>query len=143
MKKLIIVIIGISLGVLLNAQQMPLSENYFLDKYSLSPSYAGNFETKYLFMTYRSDWSGIDGGPKTLKLSYNDAFMQNAGFGGKFIYDKAGIFKQVMLLGTYSYRDPRINSSCSFVNSRAKQAIRSPKCKSKSANIAFTSCGDT
>jgi type IX secretion system PorP/SprF family membrane protein len=104
MKKLIIVIIGFFTGVIVCAQQMPLSENYFLDKYSLSPSYAGNFNTKYLFMGYRSDWSGIAGGPKTLRLSYNDAFMQNAGYGGKFIYDKAGIFKQIIILGTYSYR---------------------------------------
>jgi type IX secretion system PorP/SprF family membrane protein len=104
MKKLIIVIIGIISGTILCAQQMPLSENYFLDKYSLSPSYAGNFNPKYLFMGYRSDWSGIDGSPKTLRLSYNDAFMQNAGYGGKFIYDKAGIFKQIIILGTYSYK---------------------------------------
>jgi type IX secretion system PorP/SprF family membrane protein len=104
MKKLIIVIIGFFTGVIVCAQQMPLSENYFLDKYSLSPSYAGNFNTKYLFMGYRSDWSGIAGGPKTLRLSYNDAFMQNAGYGGKFIYDKAGIFKQIIILGTYSYK---------------------------------------
>jgi type IX secretion system PorP/SprF family membrane protein len=55
-------------------------------------------------MGYRSDWSGIVGGPKTFRLSYNDAFMQNAGYGGKFIYDKAGIFKQIIILGTYSYR---------------------------------------
>jgi type IX secretion system PorP/SprF family membrane protein len=30
--------------------------------------------------------------------------MQNAGYGGKFIYDKAGIFKQMIILGTYSYK---------------------------------------
>jgi type IX secretion system PorP/SprF family membrane protein len=104
MKKLIAIIIGIVSGSTLFAQQMPLSENYFLDKYSLSPSYAGNFNNKYLFVGYRSDWSGIDGGPKTLSLSYNDAYKQNMGYGGKFIYDKAGIFKQTILLGTYSYK---------------------------------------
>jgi type IX secretion system PorP/SprF family membrane protein len=104
MKKLIIIIIGIFSGAILYAQQMPLSENYFLDKYSLSPSYAGNYNTKFLFMGYRSDWSAIAGGPKTLRLSYNDALMQNAGYGGKFIYDVAGIFKQIIILGTYSYR---------------------------------------
>lgn len=104
MKKIIIIIIGILSGAALYAQQMPLSENYFLDKYSLSPSYAGNFNTKYLFMGYRSDWSGIEGGPKTFRLSYNDAFMQNAGYGGKIIYDKAGIFNQLIILGTYSYK---------------------------------------
>ena len=103
MKKLLITLIGIISGAILFAQQMPLSENYFLDKYSLAPSYAGNFNNRYLFMGYRSDWSGVDGGPKTFRLSYNDHLMQNAGYGGKFIYDKAGIFKQIIIMGSYSY----------------------------------------
>jgi type IX secretion system PorP/SprF family membrane protein len=103
MKKLLITLIGIISGAILYAQQMPLSENYFLDKYSLAPSYAGNFNNRYLFMGYRSDWSGVDGGPKTFRLSYNDHLMQNAGYGGKFIYDKAGIFKQLIIMGSYSY----------------------------------------
>lgn len=104
MKKLIILLTCILPGVAIYGQQMPISENYFLDKYSLAPSYAGNFNNNYLFLGYRSDWSGISGGPKTFRLSYNDSFMRNAGFGGKFIYDKAGIFKQTIFLGTYSYR---------------------------------------
>lgn len=104
MKKLIVIISAILTGTALFAQQMPLSENYFLDKYSLSPSYAGNFNNKYLFMGYRSDWSGVEGGPQTLRLSYNDRFMENAGYGAKFVYDKAGIFKQIIIMGTYSYR---------------------------------------
>jgi len=76
-----------------------------MDKYSLAPSYAGNYNPKYLITGYRSDWSGIDGGPKTLRVSYNDvfSFMENAGYGGKIIYDKAGIFSQLYVLGSYSY----------------------------------------
>jgi type IX secretion system PorP/SprF family membrane protein len=104
MKKFVITILAIFSGAIVYAQQMPLSENYFLDKYSLAPSYAGNFNNRYLFMGYRSDWSGIDGGPKTLRLSYNDHLMQNAGYGAKFIYDKAGIFKQIIIMGSYSYK---------------------------------------
>jgi type IX secretion system PorP/SprF family membrane protein len=103
MKKLIIIITGILTGTAVFAQQFPLSETYFTDKYSLSPSYAGNFNTKFLFLGYRSDWSGIDGGPKTLRISYNDAIMSNAGLGGKIIYDKAGIFSQLYVMGSYSY----------------------------------------
>jgi type IX secretion system PorP/SprF family membrane protein len=104
MKRLIIIITGILAGVAVYAQQMPLSENYFMDKYSLAPSYAGNFNKKFLFMGYRTDWSGIDGGPQTLRLSYNDAFMKNAGYGAKLIFDKAGIFRQTIVMGTYSYK---------------------------------------
>jgi type IX secretion system PorP/SprF family membrane protein len=104
MKKMIIIVMAILSGGIILAQQMPLSENYFMDKYSLAPSYAGNFNNKYLFMGYRSDWSGVSGGPQTLRLSYNDRLMQNAGYGAKMIYDQAGIFKQIIIMGTYSYK---------------------------------------
>lgn len=103
MKKLIIILTGLLLGVTMVAQQIPLSENYFMDKYSLAPSYAGNFNPKYLVSGYRSDWTGVKGGPKTLRITYNDSFMQNAGYGGKIIYDKAGIFSQLYIMGSYSY----------------------------------------
>jgi type IX secretion system PorP/SprF family membrane protein len=105
MKKLIVILTLIFTGVTAYSQQTPLSENYYMDRYSLSPSYAGNFNTRYLITGYRSDWSGIDGGPKTLRISYNDIFpfMANAGYGGKIVYDKAGIFSQLYLLASYSY----------------------------------------
>lgn len=104
MKKILIVITGVMLGVMVYGQQIPLSENYFNDRYSLAPSYAGNHNARYLFTGYRSDWSGVDGGPKTLRLSFNDELMQNAGYGAKIIYDKAGIFRQLYIMGSYSYR---------------------------------------
>jgi type IX secretion system PorP/SprF family membrane protein len=105
MKKLFLITAGTLMVTLLCAQQIPISENYFMDRYSLAPSYAGNHNAKYLMMGYRSDWTGIDGGPKTARLSYNDIFpfMKNAGYGGKIIYDKAGIFSQLYILGSYSY----------------------------------------
>ncbi len=106
MKKVLIILTTVLIGASsLQAQQSPLSENYFMDKYSLAPSYAGNYNPKYLIMGYRSDWTGIDGGPKTLRVSYNDLLpsMENAGVGGKLIYDKAGIFSQLYILGSYSY----------------------------------------
>ena len=105
MKKLIFILLFTITTMASYSQQSPLSENYFLDKYSLSPSYSGNYNAKYLFTGYRSDWSGIEGGPKTLRITYNDLFpfMQNAGYGGKIIYDKAGIFSQLYIMGSYSY----------------------------------------
>lgn len=105
MKRLITIIGIVLLSVPILAQQTPLSENYFMDKYSLAPSYAGNYNPKYLVTSYRSDWSGIDGGPRTLRISYNDifTFMPNAGYGGKIVYDKAGIFSQLNIMGSYSY----------------------------------------
>jgi type IX secretion system PorP/SprF family membrane protein len=105
MKRLLNILILILTATTLFGQQAPLSESYFLDKYTLSPSYAGGVNSKYLFLGYRSDWTGVDGGPKTLRLSYNDVFpfMEKAGYGGKIVYDKAGIFTQLYMTGSYSY----------------------------------------
>jgi type IX secretion system PorP/SprF family membrane protein len=105
MKKILLIATIIFTGIALRAQQAPISENYFMDKYSLAPSYAGNYSPKYLVAGFRSDWTGISGGPKTFRLSYNDLFpfMKNAGYGGKIIYDKAGIFNQLYVMGSYSY----------------------------------------
>ena len=104
MKKIYAIAAIILAGGVCLGQQIPLSENYFSDRYSLAPSYAGNHNAGYLFTGYRSDWSGVAGGPKTVRLSYNDKLMQNAGYGGKIIYDKAGIFRQLYIMGSYSYR---------------------------------------
>ena len=106
MKKFFNLIIVIITGVNLYSQQTPLSENYFMDRYSLSPAYAGQVNPKMLVTGYRSDWSGISGGPRTLTITYNDLLpvMNGAGVGGKIVYDKAGIFGQLYVMGSYSYR---------------------------------------
>jgi type IX secretion system PorP/SprF family membrane protein len=103
MKKSITALIIILFHGVIIAQQMPVSENYFMDKYALSSSYAGHFNPGSVFTSFRSDWTGIKGGPKTLRLSYSDQLMTNAAWGGKIIYDKAGIFDQLYVMGTYSY----------------------------------------
>jgi type IX secretion system PorP/SprF family membrane protein len=102
-------------------QQFPFMEGYNINPFSLSPAYAGIQNNKTLFVDYRSDWTGMAGGPTTYELSYNDKFTRkkklggnfiydqsdiyknNVAFGGRFIYDKTDIFTQMLLLGTYAY----------------------------------------
>jgi type IX secretion system PorP/SprF family membrane protein len=120
MKKVIIILIGL-IPTVVFGQQFSFMEGYIANPFSLSPSYAGIHNSKTLFIDYRTDWSGLDGGPTTYQLSYNDKFEEkgqlggdfiykqsdifkkNVGFGGRFIYDKTDIFKQTLLLGTYTY----------------------------------------
>ena len=107
MKRYLLIILLTTTGLLtIIAQQTPLSENYFMDRYSLSPAYAGQVNPKMLVTGYRSDWSGISGGPRTLTITYNDLLpvMNGAGVGGKIVYDKAAIFGQLYVMGSYSYR---------------------------------------
>ena len=39
----------------------------------------------------------------TFGLSFNDVLMQNAGWGARVAFDKAGIFNQLYAVGSYSY----------------------------------------
>ena len=102
MKKLIIILIGL-MPVVVSGQQFPFMEGYSINTFSLSPAYAGIHNSKTLFIDYRSDWSGLNGGPTTYQLSYNDKLNEKVGLGGRFIYDKTDIFKQTLILGTYTY----------------------------------------
>lgn len=103
MKKVIIFLPAVIFTAYLNAQQLPISENYFMDRSSLSPAYSGHADPRVLFTSYRSDWTGIEGGPKSLRISYSDFIMNNATWAARIIYDDAGIFKQFYVMGTYSY----------------------------------------
>ncbi|MBN1599328.1 MAG: PorP/SprF family type IX secretion system membrane protein [Bacteroidales bacterium] len=104
MKKAIIVLISIFVKGLVLGQQMPVSDNYFMEKSTLSSSYTGHSDPGSFFTSFRSDWTGIVGGPRTLRLFYSDLITTNAGIGGKIIYDKSGIFNQIYFMGTYSYK---------------------------------------
>lgn len=102
MKKIILIFIFLIPAVLFG-QQFPFMEAYYLNPFSMSASYAGLQNKGTLFMDYRSDWTGIEGGPRTYQLSYSDRYSEKVGLGGKFIYDRTDIFKQILLLGTYTY----------------------------------------
>jgi type IX secretion system PorP/SprF family membrane protein len=101
--KRIFIIFNLLIPTVIFGQQFPFMEAYNVNPFSLSPAYAGIHNAKTLFLDYRSDWSGIEGGPTTYQLSYNSKLKDRVGLGGRFIYDKADIFKQILILGTYSY----------------------------------------
>ena len=106
MNRTIFIIAGLILTASLKAQQSPLSESYFTDKYTLMPSYAGNYNPGYLTTGYRSDWSGIKGGPKTFRLTYNDVFpfVSNSCYCWKIFFAKTCIFNQLYIMCSYSYK---------------------------------------
>jgi type IX secretion system PorP/SprF family membrane protein len=103
MKKLIYISIMLTMPIGLLAQQFPFMEAYNVNPFNMTPAYAGLKSINTVFLDYRSDWTGIDGGPVTCQLSYNNRLKNNIGIGGRFVYDKTDIFKQTMILGTYSY----------------------------------------
>jgi type IX secretion system PorP/SprF family membrane protein len=102
MRKIIIIYL-LLMPVFAFGQQFPYMDAYYVNPYSLSPAYAGLHNKGTIFMDYRSDWTGIDGGPRTYQLSYSDRLKDRVGLGGKFVYDKTDIFQQMFFMGTYTY----------------------------------------
>jgi type IX secretion system PorP/SprF family membrane protein len=112
--KRIIIILTIFLPSVAFAQQFPFIDGYNLNQFILNPAYAGIKNSNTLFMDYRTDLTGFEGGPTTYVLTYNsklktgdngksDSFLSHVGLGGKFVYDKADIFVQTLMLLTYTY----------------------------------------
>jgi type IX secretion system PorP/SprF family membrane protein len=101
MKKIVVILL-VLIPMTVLGQQFPFMEGYSFNPFSLTPSSAGVHNARTLFIDYRSDWTGMEGGPETYQLSYSDK-VGKVGFGGRFIYDKTDIFKQTLLLGTYAY----------------------------------------
>ncbi len=103
MKKSITITLLLLLSIEAYCQQFPLMEGYNINPYCLSPAYAGVTNPGTLFVDYRSDWSGLSGGPRTYQLTYNDRLFEKVGVGVRFLYDQTDIFKQTYLMGTYRY----------------------------------------
>lgn len=112
MKKGLLILFGsvfFSLSVF--AQQLPLTETYFINKYNLSPSYAGNSQNGYLFASYMTYWTGISDAPKTLRISYQNGIKsKKIGLGANILAYKAGAFQTFLSFASYSYR-LKINKS--------------------------------
>jgi type IX secretion system PorP/SprF family membrane protein len=124
MKK-IIILFAVFLPSIAFSQQFPYIDGYNVNQFILSPAYAGIYNTNTLFIDYRSDLTGFEGGPTTYAISYNNRlragdnskyanFLSRVGLGGKFVYDKADIFTQTLIIGTYTYEiklteDQKIN----------------------------------
>lgn len=67
MKKIIIILI-VLMPTVVFGQQFPFMEGYSVNPFSLSPAFAGIHNSKTLFVDYRSDWTGLDGGPGLISL---------------------------------------------------------------------------
>ena len=102
--KLGFIIIFIFTGTLfLNAQQLPSSNQYLVNRYLLSPAFAGHNGNSQVFIGYKQDWSGFEGSPKTSILSGYIPITENAWLGSQIISDKADLFNNIYARFSYSY----------------------------------------
>lgn len=106
MKKFIILLymvigfVGIS-----QAQQDPLYAQYINNPVILNPAYTGINNLFNATLSYRSQWSGLDGAPKTVSFAAHSSFFENKVGGGiQFIRDEIGSNNNTQVNLTYSYK---------------------------------------
>lgn len=85
------------------AQQLPLSNQYTINKFSLSPAYAGTGEGFEIFGSYRNEWINIAGAPESKMVSANGLIGKNMGLGGTISSYQAGIFQDLSASVSYAY----------------------------------------
>ncbi|MGY6742363.1 MAG: PorP/SprF family type IX secretion system membrane protein [Cecembia sp.] len=104
--KVIIYLIGVCLLVHpLEAQQLPQFSQYLFNTLHVNPAYAGYKVDGYIHSTFRDQWSGFPGAPRTMTLmadfSANEGTM---GFGASILNDRIGATDFTSAMLTYAYR---------------------------------------
>lgn len=89
------------------AQQNIQFSQYIFNSLSVNPAYAGYKEEWFAQMALRSQWTGLDGAPKTGQLSIDgiaDPTKRNIGLGLQITSDKLGAQSANSIYANYAYR---------------------------------------
>jgi len=105
MKKYLFFFIQLLIGANTLAQQDPLYSQYLNNPFVINPAYAGLTDNLNLSLSYRSQWSGLEGSPKTVNANGHISLFENRmGTGMMIITDQLGNTTVNEVLGSYSYR---------------------------------------
>lgn len=86
------------------AQDDPIYSHYMFNSIAFNPSYAGNKDRMHLQSTYRMQWVGIEGAPRTLLLNLDAPLFKNLSGGLDLTQDQIGDFSNTKIYGNYAYR---------------------------------------
>jgi type IX secretion system PorP/SprF family membrane protein len=87
------------------AQQQSLYTNYLLNSYAYNPAVAGSQPYTQANMSYREQWTGFDGAPKTYLMSLHGPVkkLKNVALGGMVVSDKTGLITTNSGYLTFAY----------------------------------------
>jgi len=103
MKKIFIFTLCLLPSAFCFSQQLSLSNQYVVNKFWLSPAYAGAGNGFEAFGTFRSEWMNVAGSPETKVISANGTICKNMGLGGSVSTLQAGIFTNISANASYAY----------------------------------------
>ncbi|MBN8697884.1 MAG: PorP/SprF family type IX secretion system membrane protein [Bacteroidetes bacterium] len=105
MKNSIITTALVLTGITAMAQQMPFSSQYYSNFFVTNPAFTGTKENTNAFLTHRSQWTGVTGGPQTSYLTIDGPIQaKNIGLGLKIYSDVTDITSRMGAFANYSYK---------------------------------------
>ncbi|WP_413997982.1 type IX secretion system membrane protein PorP/SprF [Flavobacterium sp. W1B] len=84
------------------AQQNPQFSDYKLNRSIFNPAFGGFFDGSVLLLN-RSQFSGMDGAPKSINLNVNAPLSVNTGMAVNVLSEKIGVTDEFTLAADYSY----------------------------------------
>jgi len=105
--KRLVILMALSFGLIdVQAQQNIQFTQYIFNSLSVNPAYAGYKEEWFAQMAFRSQWSGIDGAPKTGQASIDGVLGMNktTGVGLQLTADRLGAQSATSVYANYAYR---------------------------------------
>ena len=90
-----------------NAQQVAMYSQYMFNNFMLNPAYAGSRRAFSTSLSYRNQWTGIDGSPNTSSFSLHSGIAgKRVGLGLNVLTDEIGPSSSTIAMGTYAYHLP-------------------------------------
>lgn len=102
MKKLYIIIV-LLIATQMHGQQDPQYTQYMYNMNVINPAYAGSKENLSFGLLYRTQWTGIDGAPKTGTFFGHLPVGEKVGLGLSIISDEHGPVKETNAYADFSY----------------------------------------
>lgn len=90
----------------LYSQSDPIYSHYMFNSMSFNPAFTGNYDKLHLQTTYRMQWIGIDGAPRTLQASIDAPVYKQLSTGLEILQDKIGDFSTSKIYANVAYRIP-------------------------------------
>ncbi len=103
MKKLITILLTLSISYAGFSQQLTYNSQYMLNQYLINPAAAGTKEFMPISTSFRQQWAGFNDAPRTQMLSAHSPIGENMGVGGILYNDVTGPLRNIGFEGSYSY----------------------------------------
>src|SRR5665648_679914 len=105
MNRFILCIFVISLPLQMLGQLFPQSNHYEYNALDINPAFAGCRDALSATISYRNQWVGFKGSPKSAMLSVHTPVLNDRiGLGLLIEKNSIGIFKETSIFGNYAYR---------------------------------------